>query len=124
MRAVCHPCIVAYFDSFFDSKQTLLHIVMEYADGGSLNKVIKKHTLIQQYISEPVRDYMVIYDYGVDDIAIFGADLHGDSALPLKGTSVVCCICIIVVEGMIISLSSPCICRYYIEISRQITYFL
>eukprot|EP00033_Pygsuia_biforma_P002751 GCRY01003039.1.p1 GENE.GCRY01003039.1~~GCRY01003039.1.p1 ORF type:complete len:657 (+),score=188.21 GCRY01003039.1:119-2089(+) len=52
MSMLKHPCIVAYYDAFFDSGRTILHIVMEFCDSGNVLKLIKKHQLLKQSIPE------------------------------------------------------------------------
>ena len=41
MKKVQHPNIIGYFDSFVAAEN--MHIVMEYADGGTLYGVIRAH---------------------------------------------------------------------------------
>ncbi|CAE8628866.1 unnamed protein product [Polarella glacialis] len=50
LRRLAHPNIIAYFDAFVEDGQ--LHIVLEYADGGDLNALVRKHREEDRQFSE------------------------------------------------------------------------
>lgn len=53
-----HPHIIKYYDSFV--KGDFLYIVMEYAGGGDLQHIVKKHIESQQYIQEQLVSFLIL----------------------------------------------------------------
>ena len=54
LSSLNHPNIIAYKEAFFDSKTKTLNIVMEYAEGGDLQKQIKEHLKSHRNFKESV----------------------------------------------------------------------
>jgi NIMA (never in mitosis gene a)-related kinase len=50
LRRLQHPNIVTFWESFVSNR--MLHIVMEFADGGDLDQYVKSHAKSRKYIAE------------------------------------------------------------------------
>lgn len=54
LRELSHPNIVRYYERFVDKERTIIHILMEYCEGGDLAHVIKRCKQESKLIPEPV----------------------------------------------------------------------
>lgn len=60
-----HPHIIKYYDSFFEHDK--LYIVMEYASGGDLGKLIKKnHALKRSFDENYIWSYFIQILLGIN----------------------------------------------------------
>ena len=52
LRDLQHPNIVRYYDRIIDKRNSRLYIVMEYCEGGDLQRVIKRCLRVGEHIPE------------------------------------------------------------------------
>jgi NIMA (never in mitosis gene a)-related kinase len=52
LRELKHPYIVRYYDRYIDKQTLKIYIIMEYCQGGDLQKMIRSYLKRQEYIPE------------------------------------------------------------------------
>ncbi len=71
LASIDHDNIIAYKDAFIDHKENVLYIVMEYAEGGDLNGIIKNkggnvsEDKVWSYLIQMTRGLKSLHDQGI-----------------------------------------------------------
>ena len=82
IRNMVHPNVISYKSCWIDPQQQKMHIVMEYAVGGSLTSLVKgcasrlSESVASKYIKQAVSGLAYLHSYG-----IIHRDIKGDNIL-------------------------------------------